>query len=259
MSSSMKKNLFPALLLFPFLACAAEKETSLWKNFIKIPNFRKSSFLQEFRPENMQKNTPAVILVHGLFMNGYHMSYLGWKLSRSGYYCVTYDYPTRRKTIAGHGEDFRIILEEFCRENPHRKVHIITHSMGGLLTRYAVGNLSAGAGKNIASILMLAPPNHGSATADLVCKYLEKLCVYFPPVPGLRTDMDSECKNLPLIPERIRLGILGAALDHLVSAESAQLPGMDCYEQVKFQTHSSLPLSPKIYPRVEAFLRGDSF
>lgn len=259
----MKKNL-PAFLftltLLPFLLWSNSgrdlpPDGSLLRNFTRLPNFQSGSFLQHYLPPEMKKDTPAVILVHGLFMNGYHMSYLGVRLSKLGYYCITYDYPTRRKTISGHGEDFRILLEDFCRKNPHRKIHIITHSMGGLLTRYALGNLTPGEGGNIRSVLMLAPPNHGSATADFVCKYLEKLCVYFPPVPGLRTAPDSECRNLPMIPERIRLGILGADLDHLVNRHSATLQGMDHFELIRFQTHSSLPLSPKVFPRITAFLR----
>lgn len=227
----------------------------LLENFTKLPNFHKSSILQHFKPVRMDETTPAVFLVHGLFMNGYHMSYLAWKLRNQGYYCMTYDYPTRIKTISAHGKDFQDVLERFCRENPRRSVHIITHSMGGLLTRYAVGNLPAEKRKNIKSILMLAPPNHGSATADLVCRYLSRLSACFRPVPGMQTHLGSECRTLPLIPEEIRLGILAASHDHLVKVHSARLEGMDHFELVRVQTHSSMPFSPKVYEKVKAFLK----
>lgn len=241
-------------VLCPFSLRSAQEQRAFWQNFTKLPNFRKSSILQHFKPARMDETTPAVFLVHGLFMNGYHMSYLAWKLRNENYYCMTYDYPTRIKTISAHGKDFCNILEGFCRKNPRRNIHIITHSMGGLITRYALNALPDRYRKQIKSVLMLAPPNQGSSTADLVCRYLAKLTVHFPPVPGMQTHLESECRSLPLIPEEIRLGILAASHDHLVTPCSARLEGMDHFELVRIQTHSSMPFSPKVFQKVKAFL-----
>lgn len=242
-----------------FALAGDENNWELLRNIAKVPNYREGGFLQHFKPAGMKEETPAVILVHGLFMNGYHMSFLAYKLYLEGYYCVTYDYPTRLKNITGHGKDFRKALEKFCTENPRRRIHIITHSMGGLLTRYAVGTLSAARRKQIKSILMLAPPNRGSQAADLAFRYLEDLCAYVLPVEGLQSHSKSECNTLPLIPPEIRLGIIAASHDPLVTEESAQLQGMEVFTVMRIQTHSSLPFSRKVFHKIKAFLQGKDF
>ena len=70
-----------------------------------------------------------VVLVHGLWLNGLAMLPLSWRLSRCGFEAVRFSYATVGESLE-HNAD---TLARFCREQGTEPLHLVGHSLGGLL------------------------------------------------------------------------------------------------------------------------------
>ena len=108
---------------------------------------------------------PTLCLLHGLNSSSLVFKHLIPPLEAAGYGVVTYDFPYNRD-MDDTSADFGIDLATFrqARGESARWV-VLAHSMGSLLARSYV---EAGAGNEpseIAALLLLAPPNHGSNLA----------------------------------------------------------------------------------------------
>jgi hypothetical protein len=91
------------------------------------------------------------------------MGPLAGDLRRAGYRIRNQDYPTRSHDIAGLVERYVRPAVRSCGERT--AVHVVTHSLGGILIRYYLQAATLPRGSRI---VMLAPPNHGSEVADHV-------------------------------------------------------------------------------------------
>lgn len=104
-----------------------------------------------------------VILLHGMARSEHSMSPLARDLEREGYRVRNVGYPTRPYDVAGLAERYLRPAVEACGRT--RPVHLVTHSLGGILVRCYLQSGSLPPGSRI---VMLAPPNHGSEIADHV-------------------------------------------------------------------------------------------
>ncbi len=73
--------------------------------------------------------TETVVLVHGLWMSGWVMACLGWRLRRAGFQTVAFSYPTVRATL----DDNALRLAGFVASLDAARIHFIGHSLGGLV------------------------------------------------------------------------------------------------------------------------------
>ena len=116
-----------------------------------------------YRPADPAR--PTVCLIHGLNSTGAVFKHLSPALEAAGYGVVTYDFPYNRdldETSADFGRDW----EEFRRvEADSRRWVIVSHSMGALLARSYIESAQADDPVEVAALIMLAPPNHGSHLA----------------------------------------------------------------------------------------------
>jgi pimeloyl-ACP methyl ester carboxylesterase len=103
----------------------------------------------------MKKET--VVLVHGLWMKGLELLPLAWSLRRAGYAVRFFRYPTRRPLATSA----RRLAEQLGRLGPG-PVHLLAHSLGGLLLCHLAGQ--GGLPEN-GRVLMLGTPLAGSHTA----------------------------------------------------------------------------------------------
>src|SRR5262249_11848895 len=71
-----------------------------------------------------------------------------------------------QETIAKSAALLSQELRQLTQEHPNRKVALVTHSMGGLVARGAIENPALDPG-NIAQLIMIAPPTHGTSCAYL--------------------------------------------------------------------------------------------
>nr|MBI4157070.1 hypothetical protein [Candidatus Woesearchaeota archaeon] len=137
-------------------------------------SFYQVSFLEAPR-KNLNVNNEPLILVHGLNgESGYFDGHFEDKLIAKGYDVWKFYYPNDQKidysgTLLSDGISY---VNSFYTSS---KVKIVSHSMGGLVTRsYIEGIATDPNGKNISyhddvsKLLMLAPPNYGSYLANRI-------------------------------------------------------------------------------------------
>ncbi len=166
---------------------------------------------------------PTVVLVHGLLHRGIMMRSLARFLNARGYPVRIYDYRTTRKGIAAHGHTFAQYLRTIPKEE---MLAIVTHSMGGLLTRVALCELEGTSqAERIGRIVMLAPPHSGSQMAEDVARKFPPSKYMVRPLAELSNLSSAACRALPF-PQGYEIGIIAGDCDGKVSVESTKLPGM---------------------------------
>lgn len=159
----------------------------------------------------------TAILIHGWGVRAHSMDRLAEMLHRNGYSVLNYDYPSSKKRIEQHAE---IFLELYRREHLQGKIHFLTHSMGGLILRYALAEMTEDECRAIDSIVMLGPPNRGSLLAlfgelGFVKDFNLSLADM---VPG------NEALLIPPPPYLPPVGIIAGLRDGKVPLESTALP-----------------------------------
>jgi pimeloyl-ACP methyl ester carboxylesterase len=73
--------------------------------------------------------SPKVILVHGLWLNGLEMFWLGRRLRRCGFEPVRFRYADTRRTLADNARR----LQQWLQSIDGEEVHFVAHSLGGIL------------------------------------------------------------------------------------------------------------------------------
>ncbi len=189
---------------------------------------------------------PPVVLVHGLLHRGVVMYDFARYLNRTGRTVYVYDYRTTRSKLGGHGQLLARELIELADGSPqldfisdssgellsrrmsagtNPKFDLITHSMGGLITRVALAELeAAGREEIVGRIVMLAPPHRGSAMARAWSEgfFLSPWLVR--PLPELSDAPEAAVHQLPL-PSGYEIGVIAAGRDRKVSLSSTHLDG----------------------------------
>ena len=182
--------------------------------------------IRRFAPSRGCASGDRVILVHGLLMSGHVFYPVGAHLARQGFLSILYDYPTRRACVEEHGAALCAFIEkemESMRESEAGKLHFVTHSMGGLLLRVALRQLSPGTRSAIGRIVMITPPNKGSDVAEAVLRKLffaEKIVKC---LPDLSSVPHSFANTFPEPDETFEIGIIAGSHDRKVAVPSTHL------------------------------------
>lgn len=171
--------------------------------------------------KNSDQEEECVILLHGLVRSSDSMDKIEQRLLAEGYQTVNYDYPSRDYTIeelANHN-----IPEALrrCDQPQTRKIHFVTHSLGGILVRYYLQQHTI---ENLGRVVMLSPPNQGSEAVDELADLPGFELLNGPAGEQLGTDDN----GLPaqLGPADFEVGIITG--DHSVNLVLSQLiPGED--------------------------------
>lgn len=113
-----------------------------------------------------------LVFRHGIVINRVFMLPLERHFSRLGYEVHNTTYPTTRRLIEEHARDLCDELEGIRVANvaagEDHELFVITHSLGGLVLRYALTHLSP---PPVKRAVQIAPPNGGSATARAFKKF----------------------------------------------------------------------------------------
>lgn len=200
-----------------------------------------------------------VILLHGIWMRGFTLSVLAGRLREAGFRTETFDYAS-----VSAGPDPSIErLRERIRANAGGNVHLVGHSLGGLVALRAVDtddDLPPG------RVLCLGSPLLGSSAARgltgmgplqwLLGGNRELLCAGLSPWPG-RRDVGVIAGTRP-IGLGSHFGTLALPHDGTVSVAETRLPGIAAHCCLPV-SHSGLVFSQAVAQCATAFLRNGRF
>ena len=106
----------------------------------------------------------CVVLLHGLMRGATSMNKMQRELDDAGFVTVNIDYPSRDHTIEELADIAVPDGIAACREHEDiDRIHFVTHSLGGILVRQY---LSTNDIPELGRVVMMGPPNQGSAAAD---------------------------------------------------------------------------------------------
>jgi pimeloyl-ACP methyl ester carboxylesterase len=190
-----------------------------------------------------------IVLVHGLVDNRSIFTVLRRALRRRGFgRVITLNYSPLAQDVRTVAERLGALIERTCEETGYERVHVIGHSLGGLVARYYVQRLGGDA--RVHTLCTLGSPHAGTWSARLLPQRLVRqlrpgsdlLHELAAPAPGLRTRFVAFWSDLDqlIVPKR------SARLDHPdLRARNVLLRGVG---------HMSLPIDGRVVREITSLL-----
>jgi pimeloyl-ACP methyl ester carboxylesterase len=191
-----------------------------------------------------------VVLVHGMGRSPLSMVRLERDLEKAGYRTMNWGYSSYCCTIGELGARLRRDVDR--ERGDAKRVHFVGHSLGNILIRWVLTREERPA--DVGRVVMLAPPNQGSGSAD---RYARWLGAVLKPLPELTTDSLSTVMQLP-VPENVAIGIIAAERDGKVTLAQTRLPGAARHVSVPGM-HTFVMNRADVRKLVRAFLRDGEF
>ena len=203
------------------------------------------------RAPNRSSEQDTVVLVHGLAAMPFVMRPLAHSLRNHFGQVVNWGYSSLWSRIERHGRSLAQLLRRLDGGEPSGRLHLIGHSMGGIIGRLALAEYLP---RRFGRFLMLAPPNRGSHVARRLAPFLGRLC---PPISQLVDHDSSFVCTLPKasVPE---LGIIAAQGDFMVLEPSTRL-GCERDHIVLPGLHSSVLWQRETAEQVRHFIKHGEF
>jgi pimeloyl-ACP methyl ester carboxylesterase len=193
----------------------------------------------------------AVVLVHGLAAHRVVMSPLERHLKNRFAQVTNWGYSSLWSRIERHGKALARLLDELEHAPDVDDVHLVTHSMGGIIARLALAEKMPG---KLGRMVMLAPPNGGSHVARWLAPVLGLIC---PPLVQLSDHCESFVACLPPL-SGVHVGVVAAEADELVCEQSTHLPN-EADHIVLPGFHSSILFNSETAEQVAHFLEQGRF
>ena len=188
-------------------------------------------------------------------------------LQAAGYLVCNVNYPSRTATIETLSEDAIGGALAVCERRGARKIHFVTHSLGGILVRSYLARHTI---TELGSVVMLGPPNQGSEVVDRLGGWWLFKRINGPAGGELGTDQHATVKKLGAA--NFCLGIIAGDRsinwinstlirgrdDGKVSVEYTQLAGMKDHIVIH-ATHPFLMRNQEAMRQTLFFLRNQAF
>jgi hypothetical protein len=104
-----------------------------------------------------------VVLLHGLDAQPEDSAAFRKVLRAAGHPTGAFRYPNDQ-AVADSGRLLSTALKQLAKDHPQRHVALVAHSLGALVARVAIEDPALDPG-NVRQLIMVGPPNHGSALA----------------------------------------------------------------------------------------------
>ena len=206
------------------------------------------------------RDRPAVILVHGLWMNKYVLAPLGFSLRRQGFASHLFGYHSLRDGLAANAAR----LADFAAGLPTETVHFVGHSLGGLVILHALAE--PGVARD-GRVVLIGSPVRGSQVAGSLAGRRRGAWLVG---ASLREWNASPLgawigpTEVGIIAGSFRLGLatffsrdLPSPNDGAVSVQETRLPG--ARHLTLPVSHTGMLLSPRVMRETGAFLRTGAF
>jgi hypothetical protein len=209
----------------------------------------------------------TVVLLHGVAMRPFSLGRIAAALRRDGYRVVNLGYPSRTlplEQIARHHLPAQLRAH---RVDAAARVHFVTHSMGGLVLRLYLQEQRPA---NLGRVVMLGPPNHGSAAADYAATRRLLRWIGGVNLPALGTGEAAVARWLPAADFEVGViagtrsihglfrRVLRGENDGTVTVESARLEGMKDFLALP-RSHTLMLWRRDVLAQARAFLRDGKF
>lgn len=212
----------------------------------------------------------TVLLLHGLGRGPASMLPLRRALAREGYTVVNLGYASQKADIRTLADTTLAPWFGPAASAPGGRVHIVTHSLGGILVRQYM--FDHGVPPNLGRVVMLAPPNAGSEIVDTLAGWRLYAWINGPAGLDLGTAPGHAPSALGALPPGVELGIIAGdfswnpffsrlilgADDGKVSVERTHLAGETDHIVLPY-SHTWLMNRGETRRQVSAFLRDSDF
>lgn len=211
-----------------------------------------------------------VVLLHGIGHSKWNMIGAERALKAQGYETLNISYPSRSHNIAALAGFLKDRLAQDRVWDGRRKVHFVTHSMGGLVARTYLDSYRTQIPEaQLGRVVMIAPPNGGSEVANMLQNVWPYQWMFGSAGQELTTHTQSKHRVVPYYDLGIIAGSRGwvylmgnmsieGAHDGRVSVEKTRLAGMKDH-LVILATHSFISWSAVTHEQVISFLKDGVF
>jgi pimeloyl-ACP methyl ester carboxylesterase len=192
-----------------------------------------------------------VVLVHGLIDNRSIFTVMRRSLRRRGFaHVCSWNYSPRLTDVARGARDLGEHIERICEQTGYERVHVVGHSLGGLIARYHVQR--QGGDARVESLVTLGTPHSGSVLAHLLPTALIRqlrpgsplLRELAEPAPGCRTPVTAVYSDL----DQVVLPAASGRCEHPdLTTRNVLVRGVG---------HLSLPIHRGVVDEVAATLAG---
>jgi len=203
-----------------------------------------------FADDPLAAHTP-VVLVHGLVDNRSVFTVMRRALTRRGFAQVcTWNYSPLQRDVQSAAEALGRHIEAVCRQTGHDRVHVVGHSLGGLVARYLVQRLDGDA--RVESLVTLGTPHAGTRWAHVLPTPLVRqlrpgsalMQELAEPAPDCRTPITAVYSDL----DQVVVPSVAGRCDHPdLGARNVLVRGVG---------HMSLPIHRGVVDEVAATLAG---
>jgi triacylglycerol lipase len=204
---------------------------------------------RSFVARNVEAAGTPILLVHGLVDNRAIFAVLNRRLRSHGFErVVTVNYSPVTNDIRAAAAGLAVQVEALIARTGYERIHIVGHSLGGLIARYYVQRL--GGDERVHTLVTLGAPHHGSLAAHVIPVQLGR---QLRPNSDLFAELDQPAPGL-----RTRFVAFWSDIDQLiVPHDNARLRHPDLLAQNELARgvgHLSLPVDSGVVSRVSQVL-----